>query len=165
MVYKSIDVIVVLGADFERVLERIKGAKSVYELTEIKGGNPVIIFSGYDVRERDVRKLVEELEETGYRIIVERSSRSTRENFENLKIVVGKLREMGYRIGSITVVTDDAHSLRVRGIFGSDLDGIKVEYVAVKDDRFLDRIYEGFIIPLTALGIDKRLVTLIRKYR
>jgi glycerol-3-phosphate cytidylyltransferase-like family protein len=65
MVYKSIDVIVVLGAGFERVRERIKGAKSVYELTKIKEGNPVIIFSGYDVRERDVRKLVEELRKRG----------------------------------------------------------------------------------------------------
>jgi uncharacterized SAM-binding protein YcdF (DUF218 family) len=162
MVYKSIDVIVVLGAGFERVRERIKGAKSVYKLTKIKGGNPLIIFSGYDVREQDVRKLVEELEETGYRTIVEPFSKSTGENAEYLEIVLKELEEKGYYVNSVTVVTDDKHILRARGIFGSDLGGKKIGYVVVRDKRVEDFIHELFVIPLTMLGIDK---ILARKYR
>jgi uncharacterized SAM-binding protein YcdF (DUF218 family) len=162
MVSENIDAIVVLGAGYERVYERIEGAKSVYKLMEIKGRNPLIIFSGYDVGEQDVQKLVEELKNSGYKTIVESSSRSTRENAENLKIVLKKLEEKGYSVNSVTVVTDNKHSLRVRGIFGSDLDGKKVEYVVVKDNRFKDFIYELLAIPFTIFHIDD---ILTRKYR
>jgi uncharacterized SAM-binding protein YcdF (DUF218 family) len=162
MVSENIDAIVVLGAGYERAYKRIEGAKSVYIEKKIEGKDPLIIFSGYDVREQDVRKLVEELKNSGYKTIVEPFSKSTRENTENLKIVLKKLEGKGYSVNSVTVVTDNKHSLRVRGIFGSDLDGKKFEYVVVKDNRVKDFIYELLAIPFTIFHIDG---ILTRKYR
>jgi hypothetical protein len=73
-----------------------------------------------------------------------------------------KLEEKGYYVNSVTVVTDDKHILRVRGIFGSDLGGKKIGYVVVKDNRFKDFIYELLAIPSTIFHIDS---ILTRKYR
>jgi hypothetical protein len=75
--------------------------------------------------------MVEKLREGGYKIMEEKFSTTTRENLQNLGIILKKLEEKGYEIKELRVVTDYLHSVRARMIEGRSINGIDLKYVNV----------------------------------
>jgi uncharacterized SAM-binding protein YcdF (DUF218 family) len=89
-----------------------------------------------------------------YTILVERLSKTTKQNKQNLEIIVRKLLEIGYKPKKITIVTDELHVTRARAIFGKQMYGIPIEYYHTKyPEKGKDLLYELVAFAAEALGL------------
>lgn len=75
--------------------------------------------------------MVEKLKKHGYQIMEEKLSTTTRENLQNLRIILKKFEEKRYEIKELVVVTDYLHSIRARMMEGKSINEIDLKYVNV----------------------------------
>jgi len=150
------ELIVVLGAGGERGRKRLEGALKLYDKFRMKGRNPLIIFSGCDVeKDKSLENEIKNIERKGYKILVERFSKTTNQNKQYSEIVVRKFLEKGYGVDKIAIVTDNPHVTRSRAIFGNKMYGIPIEYYSVGDfEKRKNLLYEtlAFVLMVFRLG-------------
>jgi hypothetical protein len=161
---KRLTTIAVLGSDFDRVKSRLLGAIRLYIYESCLGNKPIIIFCGYDtVVDKKVKMMVEKLKKHGYQIMEEKFSTTTRENLQNLGIILKKLEERGYEIKELVVVTDYLHSIRARMIEGKSINEIDLKYVNV-GNYTKELLYDALTTLITALRLDNLIARKVRHY-
>lgn len=157
-------IIAVLGSDFDRVKNRLLGAIRLYMYERSLGNKSIIIFCGYDtIVDKKVKMMVEKLKKHGYQIMEERSSTTTRENLQNLGIILKKLEERGYEIKELVVVTDYLHSIRARMIEGESINEIDLKYVNV-GNYTKELLYDALTTLITAIRLDNLIARKVRHY-
>jgi hypothetical protein len=157
-------IIAVLGSDFDRVKSRLLGAIRLYIYESCLGNKPIIIFCGYDtIVDKKVKMMVEKLKKHGYQIMEEKFSTTTRENLQNLGIILKKLEERGYEIKELVVVTDYLHSIRARMIEGKSINEIDLKYVNV-GNYTKELLYDALTTLITALRLDNLIARKVRHY-
>jgi len=157
-------IIAVLGSDFDRVKNRLLGAIRLYIYERSLGNKPIIIFCGYDtIVDKKVKMMVEKLKKHGYQIMEEKSSTTTRENLQNLEIILKKFEERGYGIKELVVVTDYLHSIRARIIEGKSINEIDLKYVNV-GNYTKKLIYDALTTLITAFRLDNLIARKLRHY-
>lgn len=157
-------IIAVLGSDFDRVKSRLLGAIRLYIYESCLGNKPIIIFCGYDtVVDKKVKMMAEKLKEHGYQIMEEKFSTTTRENLQNLGIILKKLEERGYEIKELVVVTDYLHSIRARMIEGKSINEIDLKYVNV-GNYTKELLYDALTTLITAIRLDNLIARKVRHY-
>jgi hypothetical protein len=161
---KKLTTIAVLGSDFDRVKSRLLGAIRLYIYESSLGNKPIIIFCGYDtVVDKKVKMMVEKLKKHGYQIMEEKFSTTTRENLQNLEIILKKLEERGYEIKELVVVTDYLHSVRARMIGGKSINEIDLKYVNI-GNYTKELLYDALTTLITALRLDNLIARKLRHY-
>jgi hypothetical protein len=161
---KKLTTIAVLGSDFDRVKNRLLGAIRLYIYESSLENKPIIIFCGYDtIVDKKVKMMVEKLRERGYPIMEEKFSTTTRENLQNLGIILRKIEEKGYEIKELVVVTDYLHSIRARIIEGKSINEIDLKYVNV-GNYTKKLIYDALTTLITALRLDNLIARKLRHY-
>ncbi len=157
-------IIAVLGSDFDRVKNRLSGAIRLYIYERSLGNKPIIIFCGYDtIVDKKVKMMVEKLKKHGYQIMEEKSSTTTRENLQNLEIILKKFEERGYEIKELVVVTDYLHSIRARMIGGKSINEIDLKYVNV-GNYTKELVYDALTTLITAFRLDNLIARKLRHY-
>jgi uncharacterized SAM-binding protein YcdF (DUF218 family) len=157
-------IIAVLGSDFNRVKNRLLGAIRLYIYERSLGNKPIIIFCGYDmIVDKKVKMMVEKLKKHGYQIMEEKSSTTTRENLQNLEIILKKFEERGYEIKELVVVTDYLHSIRARMIEGKSINEINLKYVSV-GNYTKELVYDALTTLITVFRLDNLIARKLRHY-